>query len=151
MGRGDWRTTVHRIAKSQTRLKRLDTHVHTQTIHRAYLSMDGPQHSPLWQRYLGQHFIRNFGVGHLLKKNCLAPRFLSTRGQGPGNLTSSPKSAFAQGWLGSLAKSPLSPFWVSASSPALAAWKEGGGRKLCCGPSKQQRCFRGNQSSGRRN
>ena len=29
-----------------------------------------------------------------------------------------------------MAKSPLSPFWVSASSPALTAWKEGMGRKL---------------------
>ena len=65
----------------------------------------------------------------MLQKNCLAPRFLSVRGQGPGNLTSSPESAFVQGWLGSLAKSPLSPFWVSASSPALTSWKEGVGRK----------------------
>ena len=29
MDRGTWRTTVHQVAKSQTRLKRLSTHVHT--------------------------------------------------------------------------------------------------------------------------
>ena len=29
MDRGTWWTTVHRVAKSQTRLKRLNTHAHT--------------------------------------------------------------------------------------------------------------------------
>ena len=29
MDRGAWHPTVHKVAKSQTRLKRLNTHVHT--------------------------------------------------------------------------------------------------------------------------
>ena len=36
MDRGTWWTTVHRVAKSQTRLKRLNTHAHThelETLH----------------------------------------------------------------------------------------------------------------------
>ena len=31
MDRGTWRATVHRVAKSQTKLKRFSTHVHTHT------------------------------------------------------------------------------------------------------------------------
>ena len=33
MNREAWRVTVHRVAKSQTQLKRLNTHSHTHTRH----------------------------------------------------------------------------------------------------------------------
>ena len=49
MDRGAWRVTAHRVAKSQTRLKRQHTHTHTHTMIVTVSVAYPPDHGDNWE------------------------------------------------------------------------------------------------------
>ena len=57
MDRAAWRATVHRAAKSQTRLKRLSTHAHTSSFYRKEDNFSILPHKKDWGQESGESLL----------------------------------------------------------------------------------------------